>query len=198
MSSRQRWKPIPPLAIRPGRAGRSSAEFRQGYQLNLYPFRPRPGRPRYGPPSCRAPAGGHRGGRGGELAGSMWPRPHRSPISQRPFGAYTTAYSGRANRGYQLGYHTLVTKLVNTLVTTAAPHFLRPVVSRASQLGRMSTGASAWVAAARLSSSHCYAFAGSLSAVSTTCRLVCPVLAVIRPRLAAAFGESKLTGHNGA
>ena len=149
------------------------------------------------PNLCRAPLA-VTGRRGGELAGSMWPRPHRSPISQRPFGAYTTAYSGRANRGYQLGSHTLVTKLVNTLVTTAAPHFLRPVVSRASQLGRMSTGASAWVAAARLSSSHCYAFAGSLSAVSTTCRLVCPVLAVIRPRLAAAFGESKLTGHNGA
>ena len=44
----------------------------------------------------------------------------------------------------------------------------------------MFTGVSAWVAAAHLCSLHCNAFASSRSAVTTTCRLVCPVFAVIR------------------
>ena len=101
------------------------------------------------PNLCRAPLA-VTGRRGGELAGSMWPRPHPSPISQRPFGAYTTAYSGRANRGYQLGYHTLVTNLVNTLVTSAAPHFMRSDI-QASLARGMSTGAAQLWAVSHLS-----------------------------------------------
>ena len=69
------------------------------------------------PRPCWVPAGGHRRGAGSSPGPCVliW-----SPVSQRPFGAYSTAYSGGANRGYQLGYHALVTSLVNTLVTSVA------------------------------------------------------------------------------
>ena len=56
VSPRQGGKPIPPLAIRPGHAGRPPVEFRQGCEHYSHPFHHRPGCPQHGRPFRRAVA----------------------------------------------------------------------------------------------------------------------------------------------
>lgn len=54
-------------------------------------------------------------------------RVHLSSVARQPapIRCALNCVLGRSYRGYQLGYHILVTSLVNTLVTSAAHHFMR-------------------------------------------------------------------------